>query len=92
MHIKHTIFLRVPCQVKQIFAIKAGDLLDFGKKTGPAPCKPCQKFLFKEEYTIFLFHNKGFSLTNNIKDNRCQQNQTFNNLLQVLVNTHDTHT
>ena len=27
-HIKHTIFLRVPCQVKQIFAIKAGDLLD----------------------------------------------------------------
>ena len=54
--------------------------------------KPCQKFLFKEEYTIFLFHNKGFSLTNNIKDNRCQQNQTLNNLLQVLVNTHNTHT
>ena len=32
-HIKHTIFLRVPCQVKQIFAIKAGDLLD-SVKTG----------------------------------------------------------
>ena len=54
MHIKHTIFLRVPCQVKQIFAIKAGDLLDFGKKTGPAPCKPCKKFPFKNEYTIFI--------------------------------------
>ena len=40
----------------------------------------------------FLFYDKRFSLTNNIKDNRCQQNQTFNNLLQVLVNTHDTHT
>ncbi len=90
-HIKHTIFLRVPCQVKQIFAIKAGDLLDSVKKQGLHPASPAKNFHLRMNIQ-FLFYDKRFSLTNNIKDNRCQQNQTFNNLLQVLVNTHDTHT
>ena len=35
-HIKHTIFLRVPCQVKQIFTIEAGNSLKSVKKAGPA--------------------------------------------------------
>ena len=91
-HIKHTIFLRVPCQVKQIFAIEAGNSLNSVKKTEPAPLQALQQIPIQGGIYNFLFHDKGFPLTNNIKDNRCQQNQTFNNLLQVLVNTHDTHT
>ena len=52
---------------------------------------PAKRFHFKEKFN-FLFYDKRFSLADNIEDNRCQKNHTFNNLLDILVNTHDTHT
>ena len=52
---------------------------------------PAKRFHFKEKFN-FLFYDKRFSLADNIKDNRCQKYKSLNNLLNILVNTHNTHT
>ena len=54
MHIKHTIFLRVPCQVKQIFAIKTGELLDSVKKDCHTVIITVQQSLYICYYLLFF--------------------------------------
>ena len=61
-HIKYTIFLRVPCQVKQIFAIKAGDLLDSVKKQGLHPASPAKNSYSRRNIQFFYFTIKDFLL------------------------------